>query len=232
MAADHLSSNASVIEVAAEQRLGILIVSKVRFFAEALADILGRDQAVSISVASQFSSLAEMQPDVVLLDAAFPNGTAEVRHIGNVASGVRVVVLAITETEENIILWAEAGAAGYIPATAGMADLNALIADVMRGEQRCPGRVVGGLLRWIAKGGRAAGASQGAPFAANLTIREMQIIQLVGDGLSNKDIARRLNIGVGTTKSHVHNLLRKLGLQRRNQVPRWVDTGGLQVASR
>jgi DNA-binding NarL/FixJ family response regulator len=55
-----------------------------------------------------------------------------------------------------------------------------------------------------------------------LSARELQIIQLIGAGLSNKDIARQLNIGVATTKSHVHNLLGKLALQRRGQITHWV----------
>jgi DNA-binding NarL/FixJ family response regulator len=61
-----------------------------------------------------------------------------------------------------------------------------------------------------------------APPASTLTVRELQIIDLISAGLSNKDIARRLNIGVATTKSHVHNLLGKLNLQRRSQAAIWM----------
>jgi DNA-binding NarL/FixJ family response regulator len=55
-----------------------------------------------------------------------------------------------------------------------------------------------------------------------LTARELQIVELIGAGLSNKDIARHLNIGLATTKSHVHNMLEKLELQRRGQIAPWI----------
>jgi len=58
------------------------------------------------------------------------------------------------------------------------------------------------------------------------TAREIQVLEMIGEGLSNKEIARRLNIGVATTKSHVHNLLGKLGLQRRSQVATWIRGRG------
>jgi two-component system nitrate/nitrite response regulator NarL len=234
MEGDRLTEKASVTEGSTERRLSILIVSDVRFFREALAEILGRDQAfwiftVSASVNHSLNLALERRPDIVLFDAAFPNGTGAVRRICNVAPGVRVVVLAIAETEENIITWAEAGAAGYVPATTALADLNSLLAAIMRGEQHCSGHVVAGLLRRIAKGAYSRNARSDAPFPTRLTARELQIVRLVADGLSNKHIARQLKIGVGTTKSHVHNLLGKLGLQRRSQVTRWIGEHDLRL---
>jgi len=56
-----------------------------------------------------------------------------------------------------------------------------------------------------------------------LTLREQQVMQLIGTGLSNKEIARRLNIGLGTVKSHVHSVLGKLALNRRSQIARWMN---------
>jgi two-component system nitrate/nitrite response regulator NarL len=111
---------------------------------------------------------------------------------------------------------------GYVPRTAALADLVALLADIMRGEQNCSERVAGGLLRRITKVAGSRNTQSDRPLALTLTVRELQIIQLVGAGLSNKDIARRLNIGVSTTKSHVHNLLGKLALQSRSQVAAWM----------
>lgn len=56
-----------------------------------------------------------------------------------------------------------------------------------------------------------------------LTPRELEIVRLIGSGLSNKEIARYLNIGLATTKSHVHNVLGKLNLQRRGQAASWMQ---------
>ena len=128
--------------------------------------------------------------------------------------GAGVVALALAETDQNVLAWAEAGIAGYVPDTASVNDLVGLIKQISRGEQACPSRIAGSLLRRIAttRGGRSMPAQPGA---AALTQREMQISALLGKGLCNKDIARHLGISLGTTKSHVHNLLGKLRVQRR-----------------
>ena len=128
------------------------------------------------------------------------------------------MVFAARETEEDIIAWAEAGAIGYVPNTAAVADLVRLVTNIHDGEQLCSGRVAGGLLRRIAVTA-SLGNGRGTSFPTPaLTARERQTAELITIGLSDKEIARRLKIGVGTTKSHVHNLLGKLNVQRRGQV--------------
>jgi DNA-binding NarL/FixJ family response regulator len=207
--------------------LGILIVAEVRFLREALAEIVGRDPAISISGLSANLDEAlvvtrDRQPDVVLLDAAFPDGIDVVGLFRNVVPRVQVIVFAVSETEENIIAWAEAGVAGYLPSTAALCDLVPLLQKVMQGEQSCSGRVAASLLHRIASIKRSGRIQAEVLLAPTLTTRELQICRLVAEGLCNKDIARRLNIQLATTKSHVHNTLGKLGLQRRSQVAPWL----------
>jgi DNA-binding NarL/FixJ family response regulator len=156
-----------------------------------------------------------LRPDVILLDAAFPSGLHAATQLALAVPQASVVALAVTETEENVLAWAEAGVAGYVPNTASIDDLIALIGEISRGEQTCPSHISGSLLRRIANASRASLALSSLP---PLTRREMEILRLVGAGLGNKDIARRLGISVGTTKSHVHNLLGKLNIQRRTEV--------------
>ena len=103
-----------------------------------------------------------------------------------------------------------------------MDDLVGFLRDVVRGEQTCSTHVAAGLLRWISAASRTgAGARSCATKPLALTGREEQIVRLLCNGLSNKEISRRLNIGLATTKSHVHNLLAKLELERRGQVVSW-----------
>jgi DNA-binding NarL/FixJ family response regulator len=226
MEADRLE-DVKAIAADAGQRQSVLIVSEVRFLREALAEIIGRNRALSISglpadLDQALAMIIDRQPDIVLLDAAFPNGADVVRQIRNVSSGARVIVLAVAETEENIIAWAEAGVAGYVPRTASLAEVVTVLQDIVRGEQSCSARVAAGLLRRIGRMARSRNTRGHPPSALMLTARERQIVQLIGAGLSNKDIARRLNIGLATTKSHVHNMLEKLELQRRGQVAPWI----------
>jgi DNA-binding NarL/FixJ family response regulator len=169
-------------------------------------------------MAEALSLSASSKPDILLLDAGYPGGIGGVRQVHTAARGIRVVAFAVAETEESIIAWAEAGIAGYVPSTAALSDLSAALALVIDGGQACETRVAGGLLRRIAQGG--ASMAEERP-GLSLTARERQIIAMIGAGLSNKDIARRLDIGLGTTKSHVHNLLGKLNVQRRGEAAAW-----------
>jgi DNA-binding NarL/FixJ family response regulator len=196
---------------------GLVILSEVRFLRESLAELLGRCDV--LTVMASCATLAEAvvacrreQPALVLLDAGFGGGLRAVGELTAAVPGALVVAFAVAETQDSVIAWAEAGAAGYIPSNAAMADLVEMLRSLLDGDQPCSGRVAAGLFR------RIAGLARPAPPREMLTVRERQITGMIGAGMSNKDIARQLNIGVATTKSHVHNLLSKLKVQRRAQV--------------
>lgn len=200
--------------------LGILIVSEVRFLRESLAEILQRAPGIQVrglsaTLGHALASTATLRPEIVLLDVAFPGGTQTAARLRATVPETRVIALAVAETEENVLAWAEAGIAGYVPNTASVDDLASLVGQISRGEQTCPSRIAGSLLRRVAASG--AGSGPVMPREPALTRRENEILHLVGEGLSNKDIARRLSISVGTTKSHVHNLLGKLSVLRRTE---------------
>jgi DNA-binding NarL/FixJ family response regulator len=129
-------------------------------------------------------------------------------------------VTAVSEAAEDVVAWAESGASGYIPRTAGIADLIPLVLDIKQGKQPCSASVAAGLLRRLSNGANHAAAQ------IALTAREAQIAQMIAAGLSNKDIARCLNIGLATTKTHVHHLLAKLNLERRGQAASWMREHG------
>jgi DNA-binding NarL/FixJ family response regulator len=205
----------------------VAILSEIRFLREGLGEAIERGSPFSIS--GLFADLDDTlvfvrsaKPDIVMIDGAFPDGTAAVRHIRGTDPEVQVVVFAVSETEQNIVTWAEAGVAGYIPATAALRDLVELVTGITRGEQLCSRRVASGLMRRVADMGNTVKRLQGTEITQTLTYRERQITSLVCAGLSNKEIARQLNIGVSTTKSHVHNVLEKLKVPRRGQIAwRW-----------
>ena len=213
------------------QSLSILVVWAVRYTRESLAEILERDPLVS--VVGQCASLAEatarssnLQADIVLLDSRIPDGPAAVRHALDIAPDMRIIACSVRETEDDIIAWAEAGVIGYIPRTAALADFVRLIIDIHNGEQISSGRIVTGLLRRIASTARRrANRDTALPLPA-LTKREREAAELIRTGLSDKEIARQLNISLATTKSHVHNLLGKLQVQRRSQVAEYLREYG------
>jgi DNA-binding NarL/FixJ family response regulator len=206
----------------------ILVAWGVRFTRESMVQLLENDPAVT--VVGQCANLTDavalsppLRADIVLLDARLPEGPPAVRRALDIAPDMRIIACSVRETEEEIIAWAEAGVVGYIPRTAAMADFVRLIVDIHSGEQVSSGRVVTGLLRRIALSARRRPDRDGGllPLPA-LTKRERQAAELIRSGLSDKEIARQLNISLATTKSHVHNLLGKLHVQRRSQVAEWL----------
>jgi len=208
--------------VASDSKLfkNALIISEVRFLRDSLVAILQRETSLGVcaQAATWEQALAAQasQPAVVLLDVAFPGGAKTVAQLRCVMPQSSIIAFGIHETEEHVLAWAEAGIAGYVPNTASVEDLISLVEQISRGEQSCPSRIAGSLLR------RIASAARRAPFlpesSSALTRRESEIMRLVIAGYSNKDIARQLRISLGTTKSHVHNLLGKLSLRRRTDV--------------
>jgi len=120
-------------------------------------------------------------------------------------------VIAVAETPEKVIAWAEAGAAGYIPKTASLADIAPLLVGILRGKQACSESVAAGLFRRLSIASRVNGGNRGTGSAPALTAREAQIAQMIAAGMSNKGIARCLNIGRAAAKTHVHHLIGKLG---------------------
>ena len=207
--------------------LYVIVVSEVRLLGEGLAFALEREPSLSVcgcfgALDDALRSLAPLQPDIVLLNTPLRAASDAITRLRAVAPGVKVIALAIDENLEDVVAWAQAGAAGYIPSTAALHDVAPLLADIVRGEQPCAARVAAGLLRRVGDMGPSKGLAAATASPTTPTAREMQVLEMISSGLSNKEIARRLNIGLATTKSHVHSLLGKLGLQRRGQAAAWI----------
>jgi DNA-binding NarL/FixJ family response regulator len=193
----------------------ISIVVDVCLYREGLAAILGRHEQITVvaSAASvdEFLAGAAQGPQIVLLDLTSADGLAAIELIASKLPQVKVVGLAVQPVEKEIIGWAEAGAAGFVARDATLDDLVAAVLAAAKGEIR----ISGDLFRHVAA---LAASAQPQPDGARLTRREWEIVGLIEDGFSNKEIARRLCIQVSTVKNHVHNILNKLDARRRAQV--------------
>lgn len=206
----------------------VMIVSDVRFIRESLSAALARDSAIHLAcsandLADVRSTARSCAPDIILLDVAIPEGLQVVDELRRLCPSAGIVALGLREKDEDVLSWAEAGIAGYVPNTSSISEMLKLIDQIGRGEQTCTARIAGALLRRIAwSDARAVGPN---PALSNLTRREVQVLDLVNAGLSNKDIARHLDISVSTTKTHVHHLLNKLNVTRRANVIVGMRTG-------
>jgi DNA-binding NarL/FixJ family response regulator len=196
---------------------GILIASDVRLYSEGLRQFLGaqpgfRVLAIADSASAALRAVETDLPDLVLLDQALPGSLETLRGIRRLHPGSRVIALGLQDQEEAILMWAEAGAAGFVPRDASLDELLETIGSALRDELLCSPRVAASLLRRLAC---RASAGPAHPPRAPLTPREAMIVSLIDEGLSNKEIAVRLGIEVATVKNHVHNLLEKLRVHRR-----------------
>jgi DNA-binding NarL/FixJ family response regulator len=200
----------------------VLIVAGIRLYSEGLAEVLGnRDSIEVVGTASDpVEGLARdlsLRPEVVLVDTSMPDTVLAVRAITAAAPASKVIALAVSDDEHNLLELAEAGVSGYVTREAALDSLVGTIESVARGEAPCSPRLAAVLLEHI----KLLAAERRRSPKPCLTHRELQIVELIDRGLSNKEIARRLCIEVPTVKNHVHHILKKLQLDRRAEAAAW-----------
>jgi two-component system nitrate/nitrite response regulator NarL len=194
----------------------VLIAAEVRLHSDGIAALLRADGRLRVSTtlrASEEIGRSDSSADVVVFDTTADGALDLVRRLAGSTSRP-IVAIGIPDAEDRLIAFAEAGVLGFVEAEAGVDELVASVECAARGEATCPPRVATTLLRRLTIL-TSPPANQSEPGA--LTARERQIVQLIAEGLSNKEIARRLFIEVATVKNHVHNILEKLQVSRRGE---------------
>jgi len=165
---------------------------------------------------SAVKKVAQLQPDVVVMDIAMPllNGLEATRQIHRDYPRVRVLILTMHENEEYIRQVLAAGALGYVLKDAAARDLLGAIRSVYQGEAvlspAITRLVIEDYLRW--------GDIRPEDTTDGLTAREREVLQLIAEGYTNKDIAGILSLSVKTVQSHRTNLMNKLDLHDRGEL--------------
>jgi two-component system nitrate/nitrite response regulator NarL len=171
------------------------------------------------------------RPDVVLVDFGLEDSdslvlTATVR---TEVPEARVIVMGILPLQEDVANFVQAGACGFLMKDASFEDFFATVRAVAQGAEVLPPALTNTLFSQIARGS-VGGNSASLLESVRLTGRERQVVELLGEGLSNKEIAARLQIAVHTVKSHVHNVLEKLALRSRLEVAAYTHARGMPKA--
>lgn len=211
----------------------VLIICDVRLYREGLGRTLGGHPATAaVHVVSEIQEgLAEIEhwsPEVVLLDTSSPNPTERIEAVLVLAPAARVVAFGVTDEPDTILACIEAGAAGYVTRDASLGELTSTVQAVARGEVLCSAEIAGLLSRRVAY--LAAERRPSADMTV-LTTREREVLALIDQGMSNKEIAKRLRLRLATVKNHVHQVLSKLGVSRRGAAAALVR-GSLPAAAR
>ncbi|WP_405063980.1 response regulator transcription factor [Kribbella sp. NBC_01505] len=159
---------------------------------------------------------AELDPDVVLMDIRMPglDGLSATRLLTERGERPRVLVLTTFDLDEYVYEALRSGASGFLLKDAQADDLLTAIRVVAAGDGMLAPAVTGRLIQAFAAG---APTSSTAEALATLTPREREVLTLIAAGLTNAEIADRLGVTVGTTKTHVNALLTKLGARDRVQ---------------
>jgi two-component system nitrate/nitrite response regulator NarL len=155
-------------------------------------------------------SLRSTPADVALLDVVQLEVPPAVEALRQSLRQLRIVAMGVREVESDVLACAAAGIDGYVRVDATVDELVTVVESVMRDELVCSPKVAASLYHSV--------ASQGADGGAPLTGRELQVVELMARGLSNKEISQNLRIETCTAKNHVQNILQKLGVHRRSQV--------------
>jgi len=170
--------------------------------------------------------IASVQPDVVLLDVHLPGGggQAVIQAIKPLFPSVRFLALSASDAPEDVIAVIRAGARGYVTKTISTAELADAIKRVAAGDAVFSHRLAGFVLDAFAASSGSSGSDVKPSFDPELdqlTSREREVLRLIAQGYTYKEIARELYISVKTVESHVSSVLRKLQLSSRHQLTRW-----------
>jgi len=168
--------------------------------------------------------IASVVPDVVLLDVHLPGGggQAVVQAIRAAHPSVRFLALSASDAPEDVIAVIRAGARGYVTKTISTPELADAIRRIAAGDAVFSHRLAGFVLDAFASSEGSADVKPSFdPELDQLTSREREVLRLIAQGYTYKEIARELYISVKTVESHVSSVLRKLQLSSRHQLTRW-----------
>jgi DNA-binding NarL/FixJ family response regulator len=217
-----------------KERLTLVIADSHQLFRDCLAEVLAADRDLAVvgkfaSAQQAFPRLGENRARVLLLGLETLGDTTPrfVREVRARHPELKVILLGREETDDSVLDCLEAGASGYVMRDQPLSDLRSAIDVVMRGEVACTPRVAHALFQRLASLGRERRRREKLDFLT-LTPRELEILRLIADDLSNLEIARRLVLSVHTVKNHVHKVLETLGVHsRRAAVRHAIERGWL-----
>ena len=206
----------------AQAMISVAVIEDNRLVREGITALLNQLpdlRVVAGSDSDDTAALGATQPHVVLLDLGLRNGDSL-----RVAERVRkdfpdskIIVMDLLPIHEDIVEFVNAGVSGFIMKDATLDDLVRTIRSVAEGINVLPPQMTGSLFSQIARDAVARGRPEVLE-SVRMTPRERQVINLIAEGLGNKEIASKLHIATHTVKSHVRNVMEKLMLHTRLQI--------------
>ena len=209
----------------AKKKTGIIIIEDNRLLRDGITSMINEQQDLTVIASisdreKSTSKIFKLKPDIVLIDIGLraQNSLQIVKSIKKKSKGPKIIVMDLMPVENDILDFVKAGVSGFILKDAMVHEFLKTIRIVASGGKVLPANMTSSLFSQIVE--RAVNGSQNADlmYAVRMTKRERQVIELISDGLSNKEIGRILHLSPFTVKSHVHNILEKMALHTRVQI--------------
>jgi DNA-binding NarL/FixJ family response regulator len=215
-------------------KIRVLLIEDNRLLREGISEMLNDEEDIKAVSASSdgdaFEKAKKLEPHVVLLDLGLISQDClkVVELIRKQYPRAEVVVMDLIPAHEEVVEFVKAGVSGFILKDATLDDFLHTIRSVVKGAKVLPPPLTGSLFSQIVEHAIQSGKVQRLIESVRMTKREQEVIDLIAEGRSNKEIARELNIAVHTVKSHVHNILEKLALHTRLELASFAHTEAIE----
>ncbi len=207
------------------KRIRLILVEDNRLLREGINAMLKKEADFNIVAAfgdRNFTpdSIIDLKPNVVLLDLGLANKNSLelVKSLKDGNQHINIIAMDLIPIQEDILRFVEAGVSGFILKDASIAEFIKTIRSVAGGEKVLPSTLTGSLFSQIMDYGVNELGPSKLIQSVRMTRREREIVELIAEGLANKEIAYKLNLSIYTVKSHVHNILEKMALNSRVQI--------------
>ena len=214
-------------------KIRVLIADDHQLFREGLSNVLKSQPDFEVVGEASDGLEAEikanqLKPDLILMDVNMPvcDGLEATQRIKKTLPDVTIVMLTIIENNEKVFEAIRYGAQGYLPKSINSKELLASVRGAVRGEAAIT-RTLGG--RMLEEFRRVSKLAVDVPEkdSVSLTMREQEVLNLVAQGKSNKEISQSLNVSIHTVKSHMRKILAKLHLEKRQEAVLYAKREGL-----
>ena len=176
-------------------------------------------------------ALGKVICDVVVLDyfysGRFPTGASAT---DGECNAPKAVLIGMNDEPEQFLAAVRAGVVGYLLKEASAAEVVAAVRATFRGEAVCPPKLCASLFQYVSKGGVRGLGARVSTVRPSLTLRQQKLIALVARGLTNKEIASRLNISEFTVKNHIHRILKNVDADSRSEAVEAVRLHGYRLS--
>jgi len=205
------------------KKIRLLLIEDNRLLREGILSILKSQKDINIFSSrdnkNPILKIRELKPNVVLLDLGLrsQNSLHIVEIVKKEFPRAKIIVMDLAPVQADILQYVKAGANGFILKDASLNDLLVTIRSVSKGVTVLPPLLVDSLFSQIVDHAVRGGKSR-LDGAIKMTKREREVIGLLSDGLTNKEIAQKIHISTFTVKSHIHNIMEKLALHTRLEV--------------